>query len=165
MKSWLRVFLICFALLGGTAFFGYWYIIQLNHVFDDLNAYYNANTHSTYSSFNKPNVELASTTPEIEGLATTTDVLVDPTQATTTDALVNSTTTDAIIETLVTVLDTGIGYLNVRKGPGLGFGKETQVDVGGVFKLLDEQGDWAQIEVSSTTSGWVLKKYIEKQQF
>lgn len=162
MKSWLRVLLICFALLGGTAFFAFWYMNQLNQIFDDLYTSYQINTHLDYPSFRRPNVELATTTPEIkiEGLATSTEELSDLTQATTTDEAI-----DIIIEQLATVLDTGTGYLNVRKGPGLGFTKETQVDVGSVFKILDEQEDWIKIEISSTTSGWVLARYIEKQQF
>lgn len=74
MKSWKRITLMTFILIGGTAFFGYWSLNQFNNVFDNLSASYVANTLPITSSF-KTDVGLASTPPEIAGeLATSTDL-------------------------------------------------------------------------------------------
>ena len=73
MKNRMRIFLLCFVLLGGTAIFGYWSINQFNQAFDNLNTSYLANTNSVYPFFKK-DAGLASTSPEIlMTLATSTD--------------------------------------------------------------------------------------------
>jgi len=38
MKNWIRIFLICFVLVGGTMSFGYWSINQFDDAFDSLTA-------------------------------------------------------------------------------------------------------------------------------
>ncbi len=38
MKNWKRIFLVCFVLIGSTAFFGYWMLNQFNNALDDLSA-------------------------------------------------------------------------------------------------------------------------------
>jgi len=38
MKNWKRIFLVCFVLIGGTAFFGYWTLNQFNNALDNLSA-------------------------------------------------------------------------------------------------------------------------------
>jgi hypothetical protein len=82
MKSWKRITLVIFVLIGGTMFFGYWSINQFDVAFGDLSASYLASTHSVYSSF-KQNTGSASTSPEISrelaistssGQATSTDL-------------------------------------------------------------------------------------------
>lgn len=40
MKNWLRVFLTCFVLIGGTAFFAYYFFKQFNKELDTLSASY-----------------------------------------------------------------------------------------------------------------------------
>jgi hypothetical protein len=72
MKSWKRITLVVFVLIGGVTFFSYWSINQFNQVFDNLSASV-VNTRSVYPSF-KQKTELASTSPEISGeFATSTD--------------------------------------------------------------------------------------------
>ena len=66
MKNWIRIFLVCFVLIGGTMYFGYWSINQFDTALDNISAPYFASTHSVYPSF-KQNTELASTSPEISG--------------------------------------------------------------------------------------------------
>ncbi|OHA94366.1 MAG: hypothetical protein A3C62_00645 [Candidatus Zambryskibacteria bacterium RIFCSPHIGHO2_02_FULL_39_16] len=86
MKSWKRITLVIFVLVGGTTSFGYWSIKQFDSVFDNLSATYLANTHSVYPSF-KRNAGLASTSPEILGeLATSTEGIILATTSTTTTA-------------------------------------------------------------------------------
>ncbi len=38
MKNWIRIFLVSFVLLGGTAFFVYWSLNQFNNTLDELSA-------------------------------------------------------------------------------------------------------------------------------
>src|SRR3989344_3728279 len=38
MKNWIRIFLVCFALVGGTAFFVYQSLNQFNNALDNLSA-------------------------------------------------------------------------------------------------------------------------------
>ena len=73
MKSWERITLVVFILIGSATFFGYWSVNQFNQVFDNLSASYLANTSSVYPSF-KQNAGLAFISPEISvELATSTD--------------------------------------------------------------------------------------------
>lgn len=70
MKSWKRIALVIFVLIGGAAFFGYWSIDQFDQVFDSLAASHAADTHSVF----RQNAGLASTSRDISGeLATSTD--------------------------------------------------------------------------------------------
>ena len=89
MKSWKRVTLVSFVLIGGTISFGYWSINRYNQALDNLSASYAsyfANIHSVYPSF-KQKVELASTSPEISGeFATSTDKTIPSITVTTTTA-------------------------------------------------------------------------------
>lgn len=75
MKSWKRITLVSFVLIGSVTSFSYWSISQFDQAFDNLSTSYLANTHSASPSFNfKQNTELASTSPEIsEEIATSTD--------------------------------------------------------------------------------------------
>ena len=66
MKSWKRVTLVVFVLIGGTMLFGYWSFNQFDIALDNISAPYFANTHSAYSSL-KQNTELASASLEISG--------------------------------------------------------------------------------------------------
>lgn len=36
MRNWIRIFLVCFVLVGGTAFFVYQYLNQFNNALDDI---------------------------------------------------------------------------------------------------------------------------------
>jgi len=91
MKSWKRITLVIFVLIGGTISFGYWSINQFDSAFDNLSAPYFANIHSVYPSF-KQNTGSASTSPDISGeLATSTDSVVASTSPETTATLATST--------------------------------------------------------------------------
>ncbi|MBI2063578.1 MAG: hypothetical protein HYT65_01125 [Candidatus Yanofskybacteria bacterium] len=89
MKSWKRITLVIFVLIGGTTSFGYWVINQFDLVLDNLSASYFANINSVYPirgnasngvypSFEQ-NTELASTSPEtLVALATSTSSTSSP---------------------------------------------------------------------------------------
>jgi len=64
MKSWKRITLVVFVLIGGTTLFGYWSFNQFDIALDNISAPYFANTRSAYSSL-KQNTELASASLEI----------------------------------------------------------------------------------------------------
>ena len=70
MKSWKRITLVIFVLIGGTLSFGYWSMNQFDIALDNISAPYLANTHSAYSSL-KQNTELASASLETSGKLTT----------------------------------------------------------------------------------------------
>ena len=75
MKNWIRIFLVCFVLIGGTAFFVYYSLNQFNNAIDNLSASTFANTPSVYPSF-KQNTGSTSTSREISGeltMSTSTD--------------------------------------------------------------------------------------------
>jgi len=61
----------------------------------------------------------------------------------------------------VLILETGTGWLRVRGGPGLGFDEVAKVDVGKVYNVLDDQGEWIKIQVSDGVEGWVSGTYVE----
>lgn len=74
------------------------------------------------------------------------------------------TTTEGIIEivTKVKIKPTGLGYLNVREGPGTNYSKIGQAPAGQEYDLIDEQDDWYQIQFDERTTGWVYSIYVEK---
>lgn len=61
----------------------------------------------------------------------------------------------------VEILATPTGFLNVRSGPGTNFVKLGQVSPGEIYDLLSEDAarGWFEIQLSSTTTGWVTKQY------
>ncbi len=77
-----------------------------------------------------------------------------------------STTTEEIsqplIELKVKIKETGLGYLNVRQGPGLGHPKIGQAVSGQEYILVSQQKDWYQIQLDEKTTGWVYSIYAEK---
>ncbi len=76
MRNWIRIFLVSFFLVGGTAFFVYLFLNQFNNTLDSLSALSFANTKAPSSLFSeKANKKQVSTsTPEtISVSATSTD--------------------------------------------------------------------------------------------
>ena len=47
------------------------------------------------------------------------------------------------------------GTLNMRAGPGVGFGRKRTLVNGDAFQVLDTRGRWLQIALEDGTSGWV----------
>ena len=78
MKSWKRITLVIFVLIGGTMSFGYWSINQFDIALDNISAPYFANTHSVYpvrgnasNGVYPPKDGLASVSIETSGKLTT----------------------------------------------------------------------------------------------
>ncbi|MEX0587240.1 MAG: SH3 domain-containing protein [Patescibacteria group bacterium] len=61
----------------------------------------------------------------------------------------------------VQILDTPIGYLRVRSGPGTSYSQIGQAPEGSKYTYLGEQGDWFKIQFGSK-EGWVSKDYSKK---
>ncbi|HNP74884.1 MAG TPA: type II secretion system F family protein [bacterium] len=59
------------------------------------------------------------------------------------------------------ILNTGVGYLNVRSSPTSAGKLVGQVVPGQVFDYLSEQNGWYQISLESGQTGWVTGAYIE----
>ncbi len=60
-----------------------------------------------------------------------------------------------------TVLETGLGWLNVRSEPSLDGEVLVQVNVGESFTVLEESTGWVKIRVDVDTEGWVSSTYVE----
>lgn len=95
MKNWIRIFLVCFVLIGGTAFFAYQALNQFNNALDDLSASSFAIAKIPPSPLlisDKKNKEKISTsTPDPETISTSTPEIILA-SATSTD--LSATTTD-----------------------------------------------------------------------
>ena len=61
----------------------------------------------------------------------------------------------------VLILDTGIGYLKVRSGPGKNYSQIGQANVGSKYTYLGEQSGWYQIDFQGK-EGWVSSDYARK---
>lgn len=67
-----------------------------------------------------------------------------------------------ISQSRLVVLNTTLGYLNVRSGPSTIADKIGEVYPGQEFNILNEDNDWYQIELSSGEQGWVSSVYVDK---
>lgn len=61
----------------------------------------------------------------------------------------------------VRILDTGIGYLRVRSGPGKSYDEIGRATVGSKYTYLGQQGDWYKI-VFEGDEGWISSDYAER---
>ena len=52
------------------------------------------------------------------------------------------------------------GSVNMRKGPGTGYGKITSLTKGTKVQIWDESGNWYYVSTLSGTKGWMSKTYI-----
>lgn len=61
----------------------------------------------------------------------------------------------------VEILETGIGYLNVRAGASVSEQLVTKVFPGERYEKIDETDSWVKIKISDEQVGWVSSKYVE----
>ena len=114
MKSWKRIVVVVFVLVGGTTVFGYWSINQFNQAFDNLSASNLANTYSISPSIER-NTGLASTSPEISGeMATSTDLGL-------------ASTSPEISGTIATSTDLEVSFTFPKKDTGVYIGCTYQI--------------------------------------
>lgn len=59
------------------------------------------------------------------------------------------------------ILDTKVGFLNVRQGPSLSAKIVQKVKPGETFAYLQKQEEWYQIQLEDST-GWVFGDYVEE---
>lgn len=52
--------------------------------------------------------------------------------------------------------------VNIREGPGLSYTSSTQVSVGQVLTIIEENGNWFKVRLSSGKVGWISADYVEK---
>ncbi|MBI2008517.1 PEGA domain-containing protein [Candidatus Amesbacteria bacterium] len=66
----------------------------------------------------------------------------------------------------VTILDTPTGFLRVRQGPSTSASESGRIKPGETYPLLKTEGGWflIQIELPSTSSGWISSEYAQKSQ-
>jgi len=62
----------------------------------------------------------------------------------------------------VRILDTPVGFLRVRSGPGIENDEVTTVDPGETFEQLSEENGWIELKIDNDTSGWVSAEYTER---
>jgi type IV pilus assembly protein PilM len=62
----------------------------------------------------------------------------------------------------VIILDTPIGVLNVRSGPGTSFSKISEISPGDEFEVLQKENDWVKIKISEDLQGWVITQYVKE---
>lgn len=62
----------------------------------------------------------------------------------------------------VKVLPNEVGYLNVRKGPGTGNAKITQVKPGDELEYTEIESNWYHIVLEDDATGWVSGDYVEE---
>lgn len=54
------------------------------------------------------------------------------------------------------------GTVNVRNGPGLSYQLVRQAKKGEKYSIINEKGDWIQIQLSATKTGWVANWVVTK---
>ena len=63
---------------------------------------------------------------------------------------------------LVEVLETETGYLNVRDCPSQNCGDIGKVVPGDILVNLGKEGEWYRVRWNETQEGWVYGKYIKE---
>ncbi len=63
--------------------------------------------------------------------------------------------------TVLRVLSTRVGYLNVRTTPATTGSILMRVKPGETFTFIEKKGDWFKIILSDNSSGWVFGTYVE----
>jgi uncharacterized protein YgiM (DUF1202 family) len=62
----------------------------------------------------------------------------------------------------VTILETGTGFLRVRKGPSITEPELTRIKPGEEYEFVDEQQGWIQIKLPDGQLGWISSQYAKK---
>lgn len=102
----------------------------------------------------------STTTPDISPISTETSTTSTATTTETVLPTAVATTTPA--KTTIRIKETPTGYLNVRREPastGVAF---TKVYPKETYPLITLRGEWMEIALSGSTSGWVSARYAEE---
>lgn len=60
------------------------------------------------------------------------------------------------------ILDTGVGYLNVRSGPSLSYERVDKVRPGGEYEYTEKESNWYHILLPKAKDGWVYGEYVRE---
>lgn len=63
----------------------------------------------------------------------------------------------------VTILPTPNGFLRVRSGAGTTYSEVGRVKPNETYDILSEQSGWYEIQLDTTTTGWVTSQYAKKE--
>jgi uncharacterized protein YgiM (DUF1202 family) len=64
--------------------------------------------------------------------------------------------------TFIKISANEVGYLNVRKGPGVSNAKITQVKPGEEFEYTQVDNNWYHIVIEEGKTGWVSGNYVQE---
>lgn len=67
---------------------------------------------------------------------------------------------DYVYGTYAAMISANNGNLNVRKGPGLGYGIQTTIPHGRTVLVLSQSGGWSKIVYNGSSTGYVSTKYL-----
>lgn len=74
----------------------------------------------------------------------------------------NSEEVQEVVVEKIKVLETSVGYLNVRSEPSTASEKIGEVNAGEEYEIADEDNDWYQIILADGNLGWVSSVYVDK---
>lgn len=63
----------------------------------------------------------------------------------------------------VTILSTPNGFLRVRSGAGTSFSEVGRVKPDETYDILSEKSGWYEIQIDSSTTGWVTSQFAKKE--
>jgi len=159
MKSWKRITLVLFGLIGGTMLFGYWSFNQFDIALDNISAPYFANIHSAYPVRGNASNGVY---PLKDGLASTSYGEL----TTSTDSELASTSLETS-EELATSTDPKLSFTFPQKGDGIYIGCTYQISwqssttINSLETALIDAG--AREAIGPKTSGLAKENTIEKE--
>lgn len=150
-KSWLWIYIRLGVLIFLLIVLGALYKLKLNN----FDVYQKVYPTPTFDSSYQLDIDFA-VLDEIRGLLNATSASTS-----------TGTTTQGLLEEgeetfAITIKQTSVGYLNVRKGPSTSFEKIAQVDSGKEFTVISEEESWYEIEFDDGSTGWVYSIYVDK---
>jgi type IV pilus assembly protein PilM len=108
---------------------------------------------------------------QLEQAATELDTVVDDMMSST-DMVIATSTSSTILDSVTTtdlrrkvrlqVIDTGVGFLNVRSGPGTTFEILQKLDIGDVVVQVEKEGNWVGFVLSPSTTGWATGTFLQE---
>lgn len=75
-------------------------------------------------------------------------------------AALGVTLPSAVAAETLHVVETNDGYLNLRAGPGTGYGIVARMTAGMAVDGLARQGNWRQLVLPDGTIGWAYRDYL-----
>lgn len=163
MKSWKRITLIVFVLIGGAISFGYWFISQFDIALDNISAPYLANLHSVYPV--RDNASNGANPPK-DGLASASlETFGEPTSST--DSKLASTSLETSVTPAIFTTDSKLSFTFPQKSGKVYIGCTYPISwqpatlISSLEAALIDAG--AKETVEPKTSGLAKENTIEKE--